>query len=154
MITKTDALHRYQVFSIVAVGCAVVLIVSFGGFAITINAFPESGAADFFKENEAWLFRFQAFATIGLVSYLILLKLPRGFFRDPQIAASLNDERTGENSARAYRNAFYAVLLCQGIAGLILANSTSAYAVWMLALTTLLTAIVTYLVSYVAYERI
>lgn len=81
-------------------------------------------------------------------------QLPREFFRDSQIASSLNDERTKESSALAYRNAFYAVLLCQGIAAFLLANSASAHAVWMLALTTLLVGIATYTVSYAVYAWI
>lgn len=154
MRNKAEALHRYQRFSIFAVSCTVLLVGTFGIYAIATNAFPQSAAAEFLQGHRVWLFGFQLIAAIALASWLVLLKLPRGFFRDPQIASSLNDERTREGSALAYRNAFYAVLLCQGIAGFVLANSASAHAVWMLALTTLVVAIVTYVVSYAVYAWI
>lgn len=154
MCSKINALHKYQRFSIVAVTCAVLLVVTFGIYAIATIAFPNSATAKFLQTHEAWLFSIQLIAAVALASWLILLKLPREFFRDPQIASSLNDERAKLGSALAYRNAFYAVLFCQGIAGFLFASSASNHAVWMLALTTLLVAIVTYVISYAVYAWI
>lgn len=154
MRDKIEALHKYQRFSLIAVCCAVLLVVTFGIHAIVTTAFPQSAAAEFFRAHQASLLAAQLVGAIALASWLALLKLPRGFFRDPQVASSLNDERTKESTTLAYRNAFYAVLLCQGIAPFLLANSASAHAVWMLALTTLLVGIATYAVSYAVYEWI
>lgn len=86
-----------------------------GTFAVAVNAFPESGLAEFFIDGQRGIFRALIFVPILLASGLVLLKLPKGFLRDPQIAASLNDERKVETSGKAYRNAFVAVLITQAV---------------------------------------
>jgi len=152
MKSKAQLLSRYRRFCIFATAVSVFALGVLGAFAVSVNAFPESALAELFVNSQREISGALLFLPILLGSGLILLKLPRDFFGDPQIASSLNDEREDESSGRAYRNAFYVVLMVQAIVTPILVSSASSMAIWMLALTTALSAIITYIVSYAAYE--
>ena len=153
-MNKGVSTRRYQRFSAVAASYAVLLVATMGVFAVAVNAYPESGAAQFFGDQGETLMGVNAMVVIALACYLISLRLPRGFFSDPEIKSVLSDERARESSARSYRNAFYVVLASQPIAAVTLMQANTTSAVFMMSLSTLVVAVITYIASFVAYEWI
>jgi hypothetical protein len=127
---------------------ALILVIVLGAGALFLIAFPgkTSGA------GQTLMFLYPQIAAIALVS-LRRRKRELAGVSAASVQAAVNDELRQHSLNRAWRNAFFVMLLAQPVLGLAIAWAGSPYPLALLAGANALAGVVTALASVLYYDR-
>ncbi len=129
---------------------ALALLLLLGGYAITINVFPDSAAAAMADK---------AFSMLPIVIVIAVAAMRtslKGVSADPRSAAMkavLNDELRQVSLQRAYRNGFVAVLLAQPVMVMLVHWFALPHPVELMASCSAVVGVATLLVSVLYFDR-
>ena len=143
----TEALTR---FARRGLWLALLLILLLGIYAVLANAFPESSAA----RHGAWLMSLLPIAIFFAIVWLrSSLRRENAHAANPAMHAVLHDELRQISMHKAFRAAFFSVLLCQPIMGFTLAWMPLPAGAQIMATVTIVVGACVFLATFLLCDR-